>query len=247
MFVCLSDHEEQEEMQSHTDILTFLFTAGELSSFHRYTVLVTTVASPDWHHLAELSRHLHHRSVTQLLLDKITTPSYTPSPPPTSLVPPTSTNHDPPMGVIQWLSCISLLVGAPLPSGGPLIDLLTKDESVPSEGGGWPGRRWGEETCVLLWVGIRPSGAFFTLIGTTPEPHTKSITSGVVGTQCGRASRNQKKRAGGSGFLWESWTTDFPEWRNKREEKRPGGDKGKILCFCLGKRTGHRSSQGLLL
>lgn len=149
------------------------------------------VVSPDWHHLAELSRHLHHRSVTKLLLDKITTLSYTPSPPPTSLVPPTSTNHDPPMGVIQWLSCISLLVGAPLPSGGPLIDLLTKDESVPSEGGGWPGRRWGEETCVLLRVGIRPSGAFFTLIGTTPEPHTKSITSGVVGTQCGRASRNQ--------------------------------------------------------
>lgn len=81
--------------------------------------------------------------------------------------------------------------GPPLPSGGPLIDLLTKDESVPSEGGGWPGQRWGEETCVLLRVGIRPSGAFFTLIGTTPEPHTKSITSGVVGTQCGRASRNQ--------------------------------------------------------
>lgn len=94
-----------------------------------------------------------------------------------------------------------IIAGAPLPSGGPLIDLLTKDESVPSEGGGWPGRRWGEEPCVLLWVGIRPSRAFFTLIGTTPEPHTKSITSGVVGTQCGRASRNQWKQAGGSRFL----------------------------------------------
>lgn len=162
-----------------------------LGSCHRFTVTLFSSPRLRVHHLAELSRHLHHRSVTQLLLDKITTPSYTPSPPPTSLVPPTSTNHDPPMGVIQWLSCISLLVGAPLPSGGPLIDLLTKDESVPSEGGGWPGRRWGEETCVLLRVGIRPSGAFFTLIGTTPEPHTKSITSGVVGTQCGRASRNQ--------------------------------------------------------
>lgn len=114
-----------------------------------------------WHHLTELAGHLHPRSVTQLLLDKITALSYTPSPPPASLVPPTSTNHDPPMGVIQWLSCISLLVGAPLPSGGPLIDLLTKDESVPSEGGGWPGWRWGEETCVLLQVGIRPSRAFF--------------------------------------------------------------------------------------
>lgn len=50
--------------------------------------------------LVELSRHVHHLSITPLLLDKITIPGYSPSPPP-SLVQPTSTNHDPPMGVIQ--------------------------------------------------------------------------------------------------------------------------------------------------
>lgn len=44
------------------------------------------------------SLSIHHLSVTQLLLGKITIRGNTP---PVSFVPPTSTNHDPPMGVIQ--------------------------------------------------------------------------------------------------------------------------------------------------
>lgn len=138
----------------------------------------------------QLSHPRHHRSVTQLLLDKITILSYAASPPLPPSHPPQPT-MTPPWGSYNDCHAYHYWWGPSFPSGGPLIDLLTKDESVPSGGGGWPGRRWGEEPCVLLWVGIRPSRAFFTLIGTTPEPHTKSITSGAMGTQCGRARRNQ--------------------------------------------------------
>lgn len=53
------------------------------------------------HHSSELSRQRHLLSGTRLLLDKITSPVTRPVPPPPFLVPPTSTNHDPPMGVIQ--------------------------------------------------------------------------------------------------------------------------------------------------
>lgn len=140
--------------------------------------------------------------------------------------------------------------GPSFPSGGPLIDLLTKDESVPSGGGGWPGRRWGEEPCVLLRVGIRPSRAFFTLIGTTPEPHTKSITSGAMGTQCGRARRNQWEQAGGSGsfervgpLTLQSREIREQRGRKKKDQEREKGDKGKILCFCLRERACCKSSK----
>lgn len=114
--------------------------------------------------------------------------------------------------------------------------------SRPREGG-WPGRRWGEEPCVLLRVGIRPSRAFFTLIGTTPEPHTKSITSGAVGTQCGRAARDQW---GGEAGLWaselllrERRTTDFTRGGNKRaggrkKERERGEIRGRFCVFVFG-------------
>lgn len=111
--------------------------------------------------------------------------------------------------------------------------------------GGWPGRRRGEEPCVLLRVGIRPSRAFFTLIGTTPEPHTKSITSGAVGTQCGRAARDQ----------WGSWalglgapferrrTSDFTEGRKQESRREEGGEResGEIrgrFCVFVSRGTG---------
>lgn len=142
------------------------------------------------HDPVEISHPHHYHSVTQLLLDKITMLSYTASPP---LPHPTHRNQPwpPPWGSYNDCHAYHYWWGPSFPSGGLLIDLLTKDESVPSGGGGWPGWSWGEEPCVLLRVGIRPSRAFFTLIGTTPEPHTKSITSGAMSTQCGRARRNQ--------------------------------------------------------
>lgn len=90
----------------------FIYRWGFVAISPLGSVLVTRVVNPTPSPGA-LSHHLHHHSVTQILLDKITTLSHTPSPPPASLVPPTSTNHDPPMGVIQWLSCISLLLGGP--------------------------------------------------------------------------------------------------------------------------------------
>lgn len=124
--------------------------------------------------------------------------------------------------------------------------------SRPREGG-WPGRRRGEEPCVLLRVGIRPSRAFFTLIGTTPEPHTKSITSGAVGTQCGRAARDQ----------WGSWalglgapferrrTSDFTEGGNKRaggrkKERERGEIRGRFCVFVSGERACCTGFKGLL-
>lgn len=134
--------------------------------------------------------------------------------------------------------------------------------SRPREGG-WPGRRWGEEPCVLLRVGIRPSRAFFTLIGTTPEPHTKSITSGAVGTQCGRAARDQWGEAGLWGselLLRERRTTDFTQGGNKRaggrkKERERGEIRGRFCVFVSGgkgllhgvQRAPLRGARGLLL
>lgn len=133
--------------------------------------------------------------------------------------------------------------GPPSPLGVRSLTSWQRMKVSRSGEGGWPGRGWGEEPCVLLRVGIRPSRAFFTLIGTTPELLTKSITSGAVSTQCGRARRNQWEQAGGSGCLWERRTTDFTEDRNKGGGG--GGDKGKIFfCFCLGERACCRSSKG---
>lgn len=96
--------------------------------------------------------------------------------------------------------------------------------SRPREGVG-PGRRWGEEPCVLLRVGIRPSRAFFTLIGTTPEPHTKSITSGAMGTQCGRARRDQWEQAWGARSAFER-AGPLTLLREETREQE-GGKKGE--------------------
>lgn len=60
--------------------------------------------------------HLHHHSVTQILLDKITILIYTASPrPPPSLVPPTATNHDPPHGG-HTMTVMHIIIGGGPPS-----------------------------------------------------------------------------------------------------------------------------------
>lgn len=177
--------------------------------FHCHTLHVIMIVNP----ISQI-QCLHHHSVTHLW---ITVLSHKPSPP---LPCPTHLNQPWPSHGGHTMTVMHIIIGGgPLSPGDPLIDLLTKDESVPSKGGGWPGQHWGEEPCVLLRVGIRTSRDFFTLIGTTPEPHTKSITSGAMGTQCGRARGNQWADCG-FGFLWESRTSDFTELRNKGEEKK---------------------------
>lgn len=100
--------------------------------------------------------------------------------------------------------------------------------SRPGEGGR-PGRRSGEEPCVLLRVGIRPSGAFCALIGATPEPHTKSVTSGAVGAQCGRAGSGQWERAGGLRAPFEG-VGPLTLQRRERKEIR-----GRFCVFVEGK------------
>lgn len=170
--------------------------------------------------------------ISQLLLDKITSTVTDWTVP--SFVPPTSTNHDPPWGSHNDCHAYHYWWGPSFPSGGPLIDLLTKDESVPSRGGGCPGWGWGEEPCVLLRVGIRLSRAFFTLIGTTPEPHTKSITSGAVGTQCGRARGTNRSGPGALGAFERAGPLTLPsrETREQEGEKRPGKKKQIRGRFC---------------
>lgn len=94
-----SDADEQEETYPHTDILSYLMAGNVMVTLLR-PFLVAVAVSPNGRGVLR-SLSIHHLSVTQLLLDKITILGYTPSPPPVSFVPPTSTNHDPPMGVIQ--------------------------------------------------------------------------------------------------------------------------------------------------
>lgn len=133
----------------------------------------------------EISHFHHHHSLTQLFLDKITILNYASFSPMSHPPQPTMT---PPWGSYNDCHAYHYWWGPSFPSGGPSWQRM---KVFRLGEGGRPGWGWGEEPCVLLWVGIRPSRALFTLIGTTSEPHTKSITSGAMGTQCGRARRNQ--------------------------------------------------------
>lgn len=112
IFVCFRSWGAGQNAIIYWYLHVFIYLWGFVAISRLGCVLFTRVVSPTPSPGA-LSHHLHHHSVTQIFLDKITTLSYTTSPPAASLVPPTSTNHDPPMGVIQWLSCISLLLGGP--------------------------------------------------------------------------------------------------------------------------------------
>lgn len=83
--------------RSHTQMFCHIY-CREMSWLRRYAhFIIAAVVSPYGQDVLR-SLSIHHLSVTQLLLDKITIRGYTPS---VSFVPPTSTNHDPPMGVIQ--------------------------------------------------------------------------------------------------------------------------------------------------
>lgn len=155
------------------------------------------------------------------------------------------------MGVIQWLSCISLLVGALLPLWGSAHWPPDKGWKCPVRGRGLAGPTLG-------WRALRPPpGRDKTQQGFlhanrhdpwTPhkEHHFRSH---------GHSVWESKEEPIGAGWglrvpLRESdhWLYRGEKQESRREKKRPGekekGDKGKILCFCLGERTCCKSSKG---